>query len=590
MDFHHFIFSLTIYFITAIIAVAVSKRLGLGAIIGYLIAGVLVGPQVIGLVDHPEAVMQFSELGIVLLLFVIGLELSPRRLVKMRHAVFTIGGLQVAGCGVLIAALAGLFLESWAAAVVIGGALALSSTAFALQMLAEKKMLGLPVGQNAFGILLFQDLIVIPYLALMPLLAQSDQPKAASVPLWIMILAPAVVVTIGHYALNPLLTFFASLKVQDAFVALILALVIGFALMFESMGYSMGLGAFVAGILLAESHFRHQVEATVEPFKGLLLGLFFVAVGMSIPMAVVVREAGTVLSIVGLLLLAKIGVLLLIGRFIQLSRRDQLYFALSLAQGGEFAFVLFTQARQLNILPGSVVELLTAAVALSMIASQLLFSGWFVYAHRIRTAEPFTPLESIEGSGRVIIAGFGRFGQIVGRILSVQHIHYTAIDKDPAHLNFMRRFGNKVYFGNVTDMEVLKKAGIEHAELLVLAIDDIEESLEAVKAIHEHCPDLPIIARAHNRMHAYQLTALGVRYVYREVFDTSLRTAHKVLERLGFPDSTASDVVRKFRDYDEESIQAHAGDTGDLDKLITQARMSREELQEIFDQDARNEH
>lgn len=376
---------------------------------------------------------------------------------------------------------------------------------------------------------------------------------------------------------------------QDAFVALILSLVIGFALMFESMGYSMGLGAFVAGILLAESHFRHQVEATVEPFKGLLLGLFFVAVGMSIPLDVVYREAVTVLMIVGLLLVAKIGVLILIGRYIQLSGRDRLLFALSLAQGGEFGFVLFTQARQLDILPGHVVELLTAAVALSMIASQLLFSGWFAYANRIITAEPFTPLESIEDSGRVIIAGFGRFGQIVGRILSVQHIHYTAIDKDPAHLNFMRRFGNKVYFGKVTDMEVLKKAGIERAELLVLAIDDIEESLEAVKAILECCPELPIIARAHNRMHAYQLTALGVRFVYREVFDTSLRTAHKVLERLGFPDSTASDVIRKFRDYDEASIQAHAEDNDDLEKLIAQARLSREELQEIFDQDARHE-
>jgi monovalent cation:proton antiporter-2 (CPA2) family protein len=589
MEFHHFILSLTIYFLTAIVAVAASKKLGLGAIIGYLIAGVMVGPQVIGLVDHPAAVLQFSELGIVLLLFVIGLELSPRRLVKMRHAVFVAGGLQVAASGLLLAALAWLLMDSWAGAVVAGGALALSSTAFALQMLAEKKMLGSLVGHRAFGILLFQDLIVIPYLALMPLLAQEASESAKSVPLWIMLLAPVAIVTTGHYALNPLLTFFAALKVQDAFVALILALVIGFALLFEAIGYSMGLGAFVAGILLAESHFRHQVEATVEPFKGLLLGLFFVAVGMSVPLHVIADHLGLMLLIVALLLCGKIGVLLLLARYIGLQGYDRLYLALALAQGGEFAFVLFTQARQLNILPEQTVELLTAAVALSMIASQLLFSAWFVYVRRQSSALPFTPLEPVSDSGRVIIAGFGRFGQIVGRILSVQHVHYTAIDKDPAHLKFMRRFGNKVYFGNVTDMEVLQKAGIGQAELLVLAIDDIEESLEAVKRIREICPELPVIARAHNRMHAYQLTALGVKYVYREVFDTSLRTAQKVLERLGFPDSTAADVVRTFRDYDEESIMKHAALHGDMEKLIIQARQSREELQEIFDADAKRD-
>lgn len=588
MDFHHTVVLLTVYFAAAILAVALTKKLGLGAIIGYLLAGIFIGPHVLGFIDHPEAILQFSELGIVLLLFVIGLELSPKRLIKMRNAVFGVGGAQVLLTGALITSIAWALGVGLAGSLVIGGALALSSTAFALQMLDEKRLLGSAPGQSAFGVLLFQDIIVIPYLALMPLLASRSSAMDDGVPLWLMLLGPVAVVAISRFALNPLLGFFAALRVQDAFVALILLLAIGFALLFESLGYSMGLGAFAAGILLAESSFRHQVEATVEPFKGLLLGLFFVAVGMGIPLQLLVERFGTLVLIVGLLLVAKSLVLLLIARIAGLKLQDRWYFALALAQGGEFGFVLFAQARGLDILSGELVEMLTAAIAVSMIVSQVLFSLYFRRDHRAASDQPYTPLESVEGSGRVIIAGFGRFGQIVGRVLSTQHIHYTAIDKDPKHLNFMRRFGNKVYYGDATDIELLQHAGIREAELLVLALDDIQESLVALQNIREICPDLPVIARAHNRMHAYQLTNLGAKIVVRETFDSSLRSAQKVLERLGFPDSSAADIVRIFRDHDEASVQENAALVGDQEALIQKAVQSREELQAIFDSDTRH--
>ena len=567
----------------AVLLLPLFQRLGLGSILGYLAAGIAIGPLGLGLIPGAEAVLHLAELGVVVMLFLVGLELAPEQLWAQRRRLLGLGASQMLFSAALLTGFFFALGQPGPAALAIGATLALSSTAFAVQMLVETNQLGTPQGRNAFSILLFQDLAVIPLLLLLPVLAGGDA-GAAQPNLLVGVLVLALMWLAGRYLLNPWLGWLARLHNRELMTATALLLVLGAAELMETLHLSMGLGAFVAGMLLANSPYREQLDTDIQPFKGMLLGLFFIAIGMTMDLRLLAASPWSILAMGAALLGIKTLVLFGIARALKVGGRDALRFGLLLSQGGEFAFVLFTQAGALNLLPTEMIARLNLVVALSMAATPLLLKLvqrlWPApeTGHRSTEDEP-----APHGQPAVIVAGFGRFGQIIGRILVSRRIPFTALDSNPDHIDTVRRFGNEVYFGDVTRLDLLHTAGLQHARIMVLAIDDVQASLRAVRLIREHFPHITLIVRARDRYHAYSLMAEGVEHVIRETLDSSLRAAQTTLAQLGMPETTAIDLVRTFRDVDERLLREQFAHRDKLDKLIELSARGREELESLLE-------
>jgi len=567
----------------AVLLLPLFQRLGLGSILGYLAAGIAIGPLGLGLIPGAEAVLHFAELGVVLMLFLVGLELAPEQLWAQRRRLLGLGASQMLFSAALLTGFFFALGQPGPAALAIGATLALSSTAFAVQMLVETNQLGTPQGRNAFSILLFQDLAVIPLLLLLPVLAGGDA-GAAQPNLLVGVLVLALMWLAGRYLLNPWLGWLARLHNRELMTATALLLVLGAAELMETLHLSMGLGAFVAGMLLANSPYREQLDTDIQPFKGMLLGLFFIAIGMTMDLRLLAASPWSILAMGAALLGIKTLVLFGIARALKVGGRDALRFGLLLSQGGEFAFVLFTQAGALNLLPAEMIARLNLVVALSMAATPLLLKLVQRLWPAPRTSHRSTEDEPApHGQPAVILAGFGRFGQIIGRILVSRRIPFTALDSNPDHIDTVRRFGNEVYFGDVTRLDLLHTAGLDHARIMVLAIDDVQASLRAVRLIREHFPHITLIVRARDRYHAYSLMAEGVEHVIRETLDSSLRAAQTTLAQLGMPETTAIELVRTFRDVDERLLREQFAHRDKLDKLIELSARGREELESLLE-------
>lgn len=567
----------------AVLLLPLFQRLGLGSILGYLAAGIAIGPLGLGLIPGAEAVLHFAELGVVLMLFLVGLELAPEQLWAQRRRLLGLGASQMLFSAALLTGFFFALGQPGPAALAIGATLALSSTAFAVQMLVETNQLGTPQGRNAFSILLFQDLAVIPLLLLLPVLAGGDA-GAAQPNLLVGVLVLALMWLAGRYLLNPWLGWLARLHNRELMTATALLLVLGAAELMETLHLSMGLGAFVAGMLLANSPYREQLDTDIQPFKGMLLGLFFIAIGMTMDLRLLAASPWSILAMGAALLGIKTLVLFGIARALKVGGRDALRFGLLLSQGGEFAFVLFTQAGALNLLPAEMIARLNLVVALSMAATPLLLKLVQRLWPAPRTSHRSTEDEPApHGQPAVILAGFGRFGQIIGRILVSRRIPFTALDSNPDHIDTVRRFGNEVYFGDVTRLDLLHTAGLQHARIMVLAIDDVQASLRAVRLIREHFPHITLIVRARDRYHAYSLMAEGVEHVIRETLDSSLRAAQTTLAQLGMPETTAIELVRTFRDVDERLLREQFAHRDKLDKLIELSARGREELESLLE-------
>jgi monovalent cation:proton antiporter-2 (CPA2) family protein len=579
---------IAIFLAAAVLAIPIFRRFKLGSVLGYLAAGIIIGPACLGLISRIDNTLHIAEFGIVLLMFVIGLELQPSRLWVLRKPIFGLGFAQVALTTAVIGAAANLVLgEPWQSSLVIGFGLSMSSTALALQLLAERRQLNSQYGRSAFSILLFQDIAVLPALALLPLLAAAAARPSAPSGLWLVVKLIAVlgvVVAGGRYVLRPMLRIVAETRVTEAFTAAGLLVVIGTALLVSQVGLSMSLGAFLAGVLLADSEFRHELEANIEPFKGLLLGLFFITVGMSANLSLVREKPLQILGLTLGFMLLKVGILWGIGTLSRHSTTASHGLAFSLPSGGEFAFVLFGLAASLGIMDTETAELLVLVVTGSMILSPVLL---ILHDALFKTTEaddrPFdTPVELYP---KVIIAGFGRFGQIVGRILLAKQIAFTALEASQTQVDFLRRFGNQIFYGDASRLELLRAAHAENAEVFVLAIDDVEASIRTVELIRKHFPHLTVLARARNRQHAFRLLDLGVQYHIRETFGSSLEMSVEVLKALGLSKLKANETVRQFRVHDEASLLRQHAVKDDEKKLIQTGQESAEQLLHLFETD-----
>ena len=577
---------IAIFLAATVIAVPLFRRFKLSAVLGYLAAGVVIGPWCLGLFDDVESILHFAEFGVVLLLFVIGLELQPSRLWVMRHAVFGSGAAQVVVTTAVLAVVARVLGQSWPAALVIAFALSLSSTALILQVLAERGELTARHGRSAFAILLFQDLAIMPALVMLPLLAGAGDARVDWQALALPVLAAAAVVLAGRYALRPALRIIAATRAQEAFTAAALLVVVGTALLFQSVGLSMALGAFIAGVLLADSEYRHELEADIEPFKGLLLGLFFIAVGMSANLGVLLESPLTVLALTLGYLLFKFAAIFVAARMTRHDTATAWRLGVALAGGGEFAFVLFALAAGDGLLSRQTADLLVIVVTLSLVTAPLLIAAADALAGRLRPAAAAPAFDDIVSEEpRVLIAGFGRFGQIVARVLRARRIRFTALEVSQAQVDFVRRFGNKLYYGDASRLEMLRAAGAEHAELLVLAIDDVEASVRTAEMARRHFPALRILARARNRQHAFRLMDAGVTQIWRETFASSLEVAEAALVALGTSREASAEQVRRFREHDEATLAVQASVKDDETKLIATARASAQQLESLFEAD-----
>ncbi|HQR21507.1 MAG TPA: glutathione-regulated potassium-efflux system protein KefC [Burkholderiaceae bacterium] len=581
-----------VYLGAAVVCVPLAKRAGLGSVLGYLIAGCAIGPWGLGLVTNVQSILHFAEFGVVLMLFLIGLELDVKRLAEMRGPVFGGGTLQMAACGAALgAALAAAGLP-WQGAVVAGLALAMSSTAIAVQTMTERNLMNAPVGRSAFAVLLFQDIAAIPLIALVPLMGAGEP---GGEPGWQLALkglvAIAGVILIGRFLTRPVMRLIARSGVREIFTAFALLLVLGIAELMALAGLSMALGAFLAGVLLASSEYRHALETDIAPFKGLLLGLFFIAVGMSLDFGLIGARPLVLALVVASLLLIKGFVLAAIAPRLAVGAPERWLFAALLAQAGEFAFVVFGVARSARVLPGDWDALLTAAVALSMAVTPLVLLGYDVLvARRARVAREADRID--DDSAPVIVAGAGRYGQIIARLLFAQGEKVTVLDHDPDQIDLLRKFGYKVFYGDATRLDLLRAAGAHKARLLVVAIDDVERSLALVDLVRAEFPALRIVARARNVRHWLELAERGVRNAERETFESALRSGRQVLEALGLAPYEAREVADRFRRSNLATLEAMLPHFRDEAKTVAVAKSGREELEENLrrDREAQERH
>ena len=591
MGDHGLLFNAFIYLLAAVVAVPITKRLGFGAVLGYLLAGVVIGPWGFGLIREAKDILHFAEFGVVLLLFAIGLELNPRRLWEMRKPILGLGGAQVVLSAVLLTGIGMMFGLTSSVAVVAAMGLSLSSTAMALQLLTEKNLLPTPAGHSGFSVLLFQDIAVIPMLAVIPLLGINATEATATGFDWIALLQAVGVILLivvgGHFVLRPILRMIAATGLREVFTAFTLLLVIATALLVNMVGMSMALGAFLAGVLLAESEYRHALESDIEPFKGLLLGLFFIAVGMSIDFGILLRDPLLIIGLALGLVVMKMCILYVLGRFYGLPARQLPLFSLVLSQGGEFAFVLFGVAQTSGVFPSAITDTLIVTVALSMITTPLLMVIHDKLIEPRLDRVPATPMDEMEDEGhQVIIAGFGRFGQIVGRLLHANGIDATVLEHDPNHIETLRRFRFKVFYGDACRLDLLRAAGAERAKLLVVAIDEREGALQLVELVRENFPHLQIIARAWDLGHVFELLEKGVHVYERETFEGALRLGEEALKQLGFTAWKAKQAANRFRSHDEETLrELYQHYHEDFDVRIRISADARERLREIMQSD-----
>lgn len=584
---HSLLTNIVVYLAAAIVAVTLFRGLGLGAILGYLFAGAVIGPDGLHFIADPEHTLHFAEIGVVMLLFVIGLELNPEKLWQMRKHIMLLGvGQLLLSAGALALIFVFTLNTTPGIAVLLGLTLGLSSTAFALQLMGEHGIMGLSLGRKGFAILLLQDMAVIPILLLVGFMAPS-QSLTHSPPWWLGPLAVLMVLLIGRFAINPLLRAVAATGVREILSAATLLIVLGTALLMQASGLTMGMGAFLAGIILGNSSFRHQLEGDIEPFKGLLLGLFFIAVGMSLDLTLLISEP---LLIVGAALGLMLVKTIIIAGLVRLSGchwRDAGLLGLILAQGGEFAFVVMTKSVGLELLTQPQVDRATLIVGVSMAFTAPLVIIYKRLTHPKPIESTATKDNIVNDEPEVIIAGFGRFGQITGRLLSANQLAFTALDKNIEHVEFVKKFGNRVFFGDATRPELLAAAGVAHARILVLAVDDPEASVTIAEYLQQNFPKLMVIARARDRFHAYKLLECGVEHVIRETFESSLVAATHTLEALGYTETQTKQLVDIFRNHDCKMLLRAVDHQDDVEKLIDIASEGRKELESLFAQDKR---
>jgi len=592
--------SVFIYLLAAVISVPIAKRLGLGSVLGYIIAGIIIGPSAFELVGDQSSVMHFAEFGVVMMLFVVGLELQPSRLWGLRKPILGLGGLQVLLTSFLIAALIWLFSSShlWLS-IALGLTLALSSTAIVLQSLTERGQLATQAGDNAFSVLLFQDIAVIPIMALFPLLASfplvSDVQShsnnlIAHLPVWQQVLISLTVIIaiigLGRFLSTPVFRLIAETRLRELFTAFALLIVVAIAVVMNSIGLSAALGTFLAGVVLAESEFRHEIEVDIEPFKGLLLGLFFITVGASIDFSLLSDQFALVIALVGALMVIKALVLAALAMFFKMERKQGVLFALALAQGGEFAFVLASAGLQTSVFDTQTASLLILVVAISMLFAPLLLLGYEAYFSRLSQRASYVDEQTVVPTRQVIIAGYGRFGQIIGRVLVSQGFHLTILDISPSQIDLVRRFGNTVFYGDASRRELLHAAGAEEASLLVVGVDDADKGLEIIQTAKKHFPNMQILARAVDRRHAYQIIDENIAGFRRETFDSALKLSIDALKLLGIDADQAQHVAQVFDEYDHDSMYKLAELWGDDKSYGIAVRRRMEDLQQVLAEDA----
>lgn len=566
----------------AVLVVPLTQKVGLGSVLGYLIAGLAIGPHGFKFITATESIAQVSELGVVFLLFIIGLELDPKRLWKLRIPIFGMGLAQVLLVCALTTGLGLLCGLSWPTGVIVGLGFAMSSTAISTQILKERGMLASAGGSSAFSILLFQDIAVIPILALLPWLAGAPQPTNAQ-PAWKIVLVVAFVIFAGHYLMRHVFRLVASAHLREVFTALSLLMVVGLAALMQSLGVSMALGAFLGGVLLATSEYRHAIETDIEPFKGLLLGLFFMAVGMSVDIPTIFLHPEVVLGLVVSVIVLKIVAHALLALVFRLGRKEIPFFSLVLSQVGEFAFVLFAAATGLGLLSAEMGAELSAAIAISMAVTPLLMAIYDRFiAPRLARSHDMSHEVMVNEHPEVLIAGFGRVGQIIGRLLYANRIRATVLDHDPDQIELVRRFGFKVYYGDATRLDLLESAGAGTAKILVVAVDDSDASLLIVDLAQQHFPHLRIVVRARNVAHVYDLMDRKVEIWERETFDSSLRLGTEVLRMLGWAPYQAVRAGFKFRKHNLKLLFEMASKRGNQRELVSVTKQAREDLEKMF--------
>lgn len=589
-----FLQSSVIFLTAAVVAVPLAQRLGLGSVLGYLLAGVAIGPWGLGLISDVTSILHFAEFGVVLLLFLIGLELNPKKLLQMKGPILGLGGAQVVITTLVIASFAYLIGTSWQTSLVIGMGLALSSTAIALKVIEEQGLEGSEAGQSGFAVLLFQDIAVIPMLAILPVLAGNTAGDWFDL-LWMFAGVGGLLVG-GHYLLRPLFRYVVMSCVRELFTVASLLLVIGIALLMKQLGLSMALGTFLAGVLLAESEYRHELEIAIEPFKGLLLGLFFIAVGMAVNLGLLALQPFMVLfSVLGLVVVKGL-ILYLLGHLSGNRAKARSKMAAILSQGGEFAFVIFTAASAEGLLSQDQIAFLLVVVSLSMVTTPLLLTAqnrW--YARRLNAGATKTRRSDVVNKQpRVIIAGFGRFGQIVGRLMYANKIKVTVLESDASQIQLLRKYGYKVFFGDATQLDLLRAAGADKAEAIIICTDSPDEIMKIVELCQQHFPRLKLLARARSRVEAYQLLSHGIESYSRETFLGALDLGRQALVEMGMHPYQAKRAEAHFRKLDNAMLKELLPQHKDDKQLALRAKEARKELEEIFgremesDQQAKN--
>lgn len=579
---------ITIFLGASLLLVPLLKRFGIATVLGYLFTGILLGPDVFNIASDPEAIQELAEFGVILLMFLIGLELRPQRLWSMRSAIFGMGSLQVGITGIVLAVVSFFALQQGiAASVVIGFALALSSTAFVLQMLSEKQQLNTTYGQQSFSILLFQDMAAIPLIAVIPLLAGTESSHHGIAYFAAIVATFSGLFLFSRYLMRPFFRFVAKSGAHELITAVGLFIVLAVVGLMDVLGISTTLGAFLTGVLLADSEFRHELEASIAPFKGLLLGLFFMTVGITTELSLFIDMPWLIIGGTLALLLIKMISLTAIARYLKNSWRNSLLLATCLAQGGEFAFVVLNVAKSENVIQQVILQPITLIVTLSMVLTPMLY--WLMQSQilprfSIKTVPEYDEIP--DEHNPVIIAGFGRFGQIIARVAHLQHLSFTAIDSNLDKVDFVRNYGGHLYYGDATQPDILRAAGIEHAKIFVLAIDDIEDSMNVARHIRLNYPQLKLLVRARDRHQVHLLRDLGIEHIWRETYLSSLGMAYHMLCDLGVSEDDAYKSIELFRDYDDKLLAQQQQFYTDEQKIYETHRNALAELEHLFESDA----
>lgn len=585
MTEHSLLINILIYLLSAVIAVPLFKKIGLGSVLGYLVAGTIIGPWGLALITNIDDILHFAEFGVVLLLFLIGLELEPKRLWEMRHSIVGMGGGQILLTSIFLFIIGLFYGLSWSISLIVAMSLSLSSTAIALQILNERNVLSTHTGNSAFSVLLFQDLAVIPMMAAIPLLSVNQIDNDSSLVMAIAEVIGVIVLVVigGHYLTEPIFRIIARTHMREMFIAFSLLLIIAISLLMDMAGLSMALGSFLAGVLLAESDFRHELEVEIDPFKGLLMGLFFIAIGMSINFGLLIEHPWFIISLVMLLVFVKLLVLMIIARLFSFNTSQYPLFAIVLSQGGEFAFVLFALAGDMAVLSQEVIEPLIVVVALSMVVTPLLMlvNDYFIEPRFAHSASIPENDEMEDMSHPVIIAGFGRFGRVIGRLLHANSIPTTILDHQPEMIENASIYGYQVYYGDARKPALLHSAGAKSAKVLIVCVDDPQMALDVIDIAKKHFPHLVIVSRAYDMGHAFELLDRGVTLFQREMLSSAMQLGEKTLIELGYGAYGAHRATKMFADHDR-SLFNKLYQTDALEKRISISREARDELTKVL--------